>query len=216
MFRKLWQSIGRLDLRARVRKHLAFRAFRAQCRTSTPLKVVIGAGATEFPGWISTDRESLDVTVPQSWKHLFRSESIDRLLAEHIFEHLDETECRNSFRECFRYLKPGGLLRIAVPDGHRRDPAYVAEVSPPKDGHKMLFTVEILRGLLEGEGFQVTPLEYFDASEKFHHVQWDPADGMVRRSLPFDIQEAFRIGPLRYTSLIVDARKPDPSRPCVE
>ncbi|WP_202797436.1 class I SAM-dependent methyltransferase [Chthoniobacter flavus] len=208
--------MARLDLRARLRKHLAFRAFRARCHQSTPLQVVIGAGSTEFSGWVSTDLESLDVTLPQSWKRLFRTDSIDRLLAEHIYEHLDEAECRKSFRECFRYLKPGGLLRIAVPDGHRRDSAYVAEVSPPKDGHKMLFTVESLRSLLEEAGFQVTPLEYFDASEQFHHSAWDPADGMIRRSLPFDTQEAFRIGPLHYTSLIMDARKPNRSRPCAE
>ena len=50
--------------------------------------------------------------------------------------------CSTAFTECFRYLKPGGLLRIAVPDGNRNDPEYIEEVSPPKDGHQLLFKVD--------------------------------------------------------------------------
>ena len=62
--------------------------------------------------------------------------------------------------------------------------------------------------MLERTGFEVRPLEYFDADERFHAASWDSADGYVKRSVRFDDQVAFKRGDLYYTSLIVDAVKP--------
>ena len=67
---------------------------------------------------------------------------------------------------------PEVLLRIAVPDGNRKDAEYVEEVSPPKDGHQLLFNVDNLIQRLVQVGFRVTPLEYFDAKEEFHCYPW--------------------------------------------
>lgn len=170
--------------------------------------MILGAGKVTVSGWIATDHDVLDVTSSRSWKRLFAPNSIDRLMAEHVFEHLADSECAAAFAECFRYLKHGGLLRIAVPDGNRKDPEYVEEVRPPRDGHQILFTVDDLVQRLIQVGFQVTPLEYFDAKGLFHCYPWNEVDGLVRRSARYDTQERFKIGTLYYTSLIVDARKP--------
>jgi predicted SAM-dependent methyltransferase len=181
---------------------------RAQVRANHPLNVILGAGPVNVDGWISTDADILDVTSTGGWRKLFSLNSIDRLMAEHVMEHLSDTECTVMLRECFRYLKKGGLLRIAVPDGNRKDRKYVEEVSPPKDGHKLLFTVDDLVARLNRVGFEATPLEYFDESDQFHSHPWAEADGLVRRSIRHDTQEQFKRGTLYYTSLIVDARKP--------
>ena len=170
-----------------------------------PLNVVLGGGTTSYEGWMETDQNVLDITVPDSWSGLFKPASIDRLLAEHVFEHLSEDQCRVAFAECYRYLKPAGLFRLAVPDGYRRDPDYVAEVAPPRDGHQSLFTVETLPPLLEEAGFKVTPLEYFDSAEQFHALPWDERDGHIIRSIRFDHQERFKRGDMFYTSLVIDA-----------
>ena len=191
----------------RVRRDANVRRVRREARAMRPLNVVIGGAQTAFRGWLSTDKGILDVCSPSDWEGLFEPSSIDRLLAEHLFEHLSEEECRVAFSECYRYLRSGGLLRIAVPDGYRRDPAYVAEVTPPKDGHKSLFTVHNLPPMLEAAGFSVTLLEYFDASEQFHANPWDERQGFISRSVRFDRQEDFKRGDLFYTSLIVDAVK---------
>ena len=183
-------------------------AIRAQVRTSHPLNVILGAGPVNVSGWIPTDTDILDMTSTRAWVKLFSPNSIDRLMAEHVLEHLSDAECTMALTECFRYLKGGGLLRVAVPDGNRKDREYVKEVSPPKDGHKLLFTVDDLVARLERVGFEATPLEYFDVSEQFHSHPWDEADGLIRRSLRYDTQEPFKRGALYYTSLIVDARKP--------
>jgi predicted SAM-dependent methyltransferase len=180
---------------------------RRKIRTASPLKVVIGAGPTQYNGWVSTDIETLDITVPASWARLFGRNSIDRLLAEHVFEHLSETECLVALRTSYLHLKPGGMFRIAVPDGYRKDVNYLAEVAPPKDGHQILFTLDKLVDLLHQAGYKTNALEYFDSDGKFHFSEWDQEDGFVQRSFRFDTQENFRHGDLRYTSLIVDGVK---------
>jgi len=175
--------------------------------TTRPLKVVLGAGPTRFPGWLQTDKEILDVTLPADWRALFEPGSIDTLLSEHMLEHLSAADAQTAIAECYRYLKPGGLFRIAVPDGYRRDPDYVEEASPPKDGHQVLYNVDTLSTLLQSAGFATTPLEYFDAEEQFHAVPWDENEGLIQRSARFDTQKSFQRGDLFYTSVIIDARK---------
>lgn len=201
------QFVGRTWPYRQMRRQQELRRLQQQIRSTEPLNVVLGSGGTQFEGWIMTDADVLDVTSARDWERLFRPDSIDRLLSEHVFEHLSEDEGRAAFRQCYRHLKPGGLFRIAVPDGNRRDPDYVAEVTPPKDGHKVLYTVETLVPLLETVGFRAEPLEYFDSQEQFHAREWDERDGFIKRSIRFDEQVAFKRGEMFYTSLIVDARK---------
>jgi predicted SAM-dependent methyltransferase len=191
-----------------MRRKYEIDRLRRRVISSAPLNVLIGGGQTSYEGWIFTDRDFLDITEPQDWSNLFEPNSIDRLLCEHVLEHLTEEECSMALAECYRYLKPGGLMRVAVPDGYRRDSAYVAEASPPNAGHKVFFNVDTLPPLLVSLGFRVTPLEYFDESEQFHAGSWDESEGLVTRSARFDHQKDFQRGDLYYTSLIVDARKP--------
>lgn len=181
-------------------------------RHSHPLNVVVGAGGTTYPGWVSTDIPIHDVTTESSWARLFTPNSIDRLLSEHVFEHLTETQNASAFALCYRYLKQGGRLRIAVPDGNRQDAYYQSHVAPPKDDHQMLFTVSILRDMLQKVGFEVIPLEYFDSQDRFNAVDWNEQDGIIRRCFQKDSRSAFQRNdcytrPIFYTSLIVDAIK---------
>jgi len=193
--------LRRLERRRRVR------ALRAEMLGADPLNVSIGAGTFDPSGWFATDLYLLDITSPRDWRGLFEANSIDRLMAEHVLEHLTESECQAALGLCHGYLKPGGLFRIAVPDGYRTDDEYVAEVAPPNAGHQTLLNVDSLTALLEAAGFEATPLEYFDADGEFHATPWDESDGKVMRSLPLDRQDRFKREGMYYTSLIVDARK---------
>jgi len=49
-------------------------------------------------------------------------------------------------------------------------------------------------------------LEWHGEGGQFHYVDWDPRQGMIRRSSKFDPRN--RDGTLAYSSLIVDAIKP--------
>jgi SAM-dependent methyltransferase len=42
--------------------------------------------------------------------------TVDFLYSSHFLEHLDQTSARKLLAECFRVLRPEGVIRIAVPD----------------------------------------------------------------------------------------------------
>lgn len=178
--------------------------------TNMPINLIIGAGGTEYPNWISTDKFLLDITRYQDWDFYFKSGLIDRILAEHLLEHLTADDLNKTLRCILFFLKPGGLLRIAVPDGYFPDPDYINMVKPGGYGsgsedHKFLFTYDHLGRLLTDCGFNVSFLEYYDEEGIFHYNEWNPNQGMINRSVRFD--ERNQAGEIRYTSLIIDAHK---------
>ncbi|ACB75052.1 conserved hypothetical protein [Opitutus terrae PB90-1] len=183
-----------------------------------PLRLVIGSERQDMPGWIRTDIEYLNILRPEDWARYFEPDTIDALLAEHVWEHLTVAEGIAASHLCFRYLRTGGRLRLAVPDGFHPDPTYLDCVRPGgtgsgADDHKVLYTHQTLRSALAAVGFEVELLEYFDAAGVHHARPWDPADGMIQRSARFDPRNAG--GRLCYTSLLVDAYKPLASgKPC--
>ena len=174
------------------------------------LRIVIGAGGIYDRGWIATDIEDLNLLKAEHWQRLFKPSSIDALLAEHVWEHLSEEDGYKAARQCYEYLKPGGRLRVAVPDGFHPDPKYIDHVKPGGCGpgahdHKVLYNYLTFSRIFEEAGFRVEPLEYFDANGLFNFVNWQPEDGKIHRSRGFDDRNVVR--PLSYTSLILDAWK---------
>jgi len=187
------------------------RRLQAEAASGRPLRVVIGSGGVYEPGWIRTEIDYLNLLQPGDWHRVFAPNSLAAILAEHVWEHLTPEEGLVAAATCREYLRPGGHLRLAVPDGFHPDGGYREWVrpggsGPGADDHKVLYTHTTLAALLTQAGFEVELLEYFDAHGKFHEAAWDPADGMVHRTRRFD--ERNRDGQLRYTSLLVDARKP--------
>lgn len=116
---------------------------------------------------------------------------------------------------CYRWLKPGGYLRCAVPDANFPDSAYqcIARVGGPgpKDhpaaSHRILYDYRRFADLFVQAGFAVDLLEYCDEQGRFHYNPWSPEQGPVYRSLHQDHRN--KNGKLGFVSLIVDARKPD-------
>ena len=180
-----------------------------------PLRVMIGAGDQRWEGWVATHREQLDLCDPDTWAAWFGARRADALLCEHVFEHLTEGEGRQAALICFSFLKPGGVLRLAVPDGFFPDPDYQDMVKPggpgpadhPAADHKILYNYRLLTDVLESAGFTVDLLEYCDEDGVFHHTPWDLDAGPIYRSLRLDHRN--RDGQLGFVSLIVDAMKPD-------
>ena len=147
---------------------------------------------------------------PNHWTRYFEKNSIDAIFAEHVWEHLTVGDGRRAAEHCFTYLKSGGYLRVAVPDGFHPDNDYIQLVKPGgtgdgADDHKVLYNHVTFAEIFYKAGFDVHLLEYFDAEGRFHCVDWQPEDGKVNRSLRFDKRN--EDGSPNYTSLILDAYK---------
>ncbi len=186
----------------------------SQVPPEQPLKVIIGAGMQSYPGWIATQKEQLDLTRSDDWAASFQTRSVDAFLCEHVWEHLSETDARLAASLCFRYLRPGGYLRCAVPDGNFPDAAYQQLVRPggalatdhPAVDHKVIYDYRSFAAMFAAAGFEVDLLEYCDETGRFHYNQWSADDGTIYRSLMSDHRN--KQGTIGFVSLIVDARKP--------
>lgn len=175
------------------------------------IKIVLGAGSILQTGWILTDINKLNVTKPEDFVHYCKKGVITNLFAEHVWEHLTDSDTAVANRNCFTFLATGGALRIAVPDGFFPDEEYINHVKPGgigpgADDHKILYNYQAMRERLQKAGFEVKLLEYWDEKGKFHYVDWTDDAGHVRRSRRYDPRN--QNGQLKYTSLIVDAIKP--------
>lgn len=187
-----------------------FLIFLIRCNKND-LKVIVGSASTKQTGWISTNYPTLDLTDDATYISLFKvPHSVSRFLAEHVWEHLTLEDGEKAAALCYRFLKPGGVVRIAVPDGYHPDADYIAQVKPGgygpgADDHKFLYNYQTLSKLFSEQGFQVELLEWFDEMGTFHYQDWDAEDGMIRRSSRYDNRN--KVKPNSYTSLVIDAHK---------
>lgn len=176
----------------------------------SPLRIVIGSSGLFDKNWTPTDIEYLNLTISEDWQKHFKENTIDAILSEHVWEHLNLENGLTAAKNCYKYLKPGGYLRIAVPDGLHPSESYIKSVDIGGTGegaydHQVLYSYQILKTLLEKAGFRVQLLEYFDEDGQFHYFDWSVDQGKIHRSSKFD--ERNSDGNLNYTSLIVDAYK---------
>lgn len=55
----------------------------------------------------------------------FADNTFDYVYSSHLIEHLAQQVCNRLLRECYRVLKPGGVLRIVVPDVYLAASQYI-------------------------------------------------------------------------------------------
>lgn len=175
-----------------------------------PKKIIVGAGGTTQKGWKSTEKKFLDLLKRENWENNFEQGSLKAILAEHVWEHLTKVEGKVAAKNCYDFLRKGGYLRVAVPDGFHPSPEYIKWVMPQgvgsgADNHKVLYNFKSLSSLFRSVGFKVKLLEYFDEKGRFHSKHWKVEDGFIKRSSRFDKRNIN--SPLKYTSLILDAIK---------
>ena len=175
------------------------------------LRIVVGSSGLFEKGWIPSEYHFLNLLKDEDWSKYFEPNSIDTILAEHVWEHLNIADGLTAARTCFKYLRPGGRLRIAVPDGFHSDPKYIDYVRPGGSGagasdHKVLYNYISFSEVLNNAGFKVDLLEYFDEKGSFHATNWLKEDGYIHRSIRYDQRNVNQS--TTYTSLIIDAIKP--------
>ena len=83
------------------------------------MRANLGCGSQICPDWINID---LVRTGPGVVAHDLSTgiplpdASCEVVYHSHVLEHLRRSDAQFFMRECFRVLKPGGILRVAVPD----------------------------------------------------------------------------------------------------
>jgi SAM-dependent methyltransferase len=78
----------------------------------------IGCGKVRHDAWINLDLVGAPGVKSYNVKKdlPFPDNSIDIIYHSHILEHLRKNEAERFIKECHRILKPGGLIRVVVPD----------------------------------------------------------------------------------------------------
>lgn len=81
-------------------------------------KLQIGCGNNAVDGWLNTDINPINQSIAflDARKEFpFKDNTFSYIYSEHIFEHLKFSESCNMISECFRTLKPNGIIRLAIP-----------------------------------------------------------------------------------------------------
>jgi len=123
------------------------------------MKLNLGGGNQKIPGFVNIDRLNGQEAFPLP---AYADGSVDEIRASHILEHFGHREVPEVLKEWVRVLKPGGVLKIAVPDfdylvQHRHDELPLESYlmggqSDQNDYHKSIFSERKLRDLMRYVG----------------------------------------------------------------
>lgn len=95
------------------------RAVNAYLSTTSVPRLHVGCGHHPLKNWLNCD---YNPSMPEilaadaSDLRFVPSESFLYVFSEHLSEHLDTQAADKFLAECFRVLKPGGILRVATPN----------------------------------------------------------------------------------------------------
>jgi SAM-dependent methyltransferase len=84
-----------------------------------PVLANLGCGSRIHPDWVNLDLQpSAPGVFPCDLSRglPFEDGAVDVAYSSHVLEHFARNEAPRFLRECFRALRPGGVIRLAVPD----------------------------------------------------------------------------------------------------
>lgn len=135
------------------------------------IKLHLGCGPKQLPGFINIDIQTgpaVDQQHDISQLTAFESAQVDMIYASHVLEHFGRHRFVSVLTEWHRVLKPGGLLRLSVPDFESCAELYIESgrtnissitglvVGGQRDGydyHNMIFDKRSLTQQLNTIGF---------------------------------------------------------------
>jgi predicted SAM-dependent methyltransferase len=128
-----------------------------QGNQSNMKRLNIGCGPHFHPDWVNIDLISPD---PQVIQHDLRrglpleDDSFDAVYHSHVLEHFHPGDAEQLLRECCRVLRPGGILRVVVPDLEAIAREYLSALEAVDNGNQQRIadlqwmTIELLDQLV--------------------------------------------------------------------
>jgi predicted SAM-dependent methyltransferase len=117
-------AILRINNRINPFRRKLIRKFASQ----TDILLNIGAGPFGEDDWVNIDMfkfKNISFTYDCRKSLPFKANSVKVIRCEHVLEHMDKKyEAKPFLHECYRVLKPGGIMRIIVPDIEKFVKAY--------------------------------------------------------------------------------------------
>ncbi|MEA2459438.1 MAG: hypothetical protein QOC95_2410 [Thermoleophilaceae bacterium] len=104
------------------------------------LRLNVGSSGEHVDGWINADLlrdpagHCLRMDATQRWP--FEDGSAEAVNSEHVVEHLERAGAAVFFREAFRVLRPGGVIRTSTPDLRGIAEAYLAADPAVLESHR--------------------------------------------------------------------------------
>ena len=142
------------------------------------VKLHLGCGEKIIPDFINIDIRKLpgvDIVDDISNLNKFNKNSVDLIYSSHFFEHLFKDDAVALLKSCFRALKPGGLIRVSIPDlyyaislygaGKKNemlnDYFFVEGKGSYLARHKYMYDFDLFKEALEEAGFsKITRCEF--------------------------------------------------------
>lgn len=209
-----------------AREFISKQIFKHQMKQEPfPIKLVVGASGDRYPGWISTEESYFDITNEDHWDKYFHYDQpvwnektekwesepmpvISRILAEHVFEHLDEIAIEHTLKLMHKYLVIGGRIRIAMPDPLHTNKKYLEYIRDPIHNHITELSAIQLARKIKAAGFENVQIkEGFNDAGFFNVSTWYRVDGYVKRSFWYDARNMLMDDGILWTSVIVDGIK---------
>ena len=177
-----------------------------------PVPLSIDVGGVEFAGrkdnFIVTNinNHNFDILDVSSMKQFIKGRPVGKYMTEHVFEHLSYNDAKKGFQNMYATLIDGGRVRICVPDGYLPSVTYQEYIKVGNAfDHKMVWTIDNLKPLLEKVGFEVVPLEYWNKNGTERYTgKWDDKDGYLQRTSK---ERTDTYDNILHTSLSLDAFK---------
>ena len=193
-------------------EHLEKKMVEDHTKVPSPVPLSIDVGGVEFAGrkdnFIVTNiyHHNFNILDLSSMKQFINGRPVGRYMTEHVFEHLSYNDAKTGLQNMYATLIDGGRVRICVPDGYLPSVKYQEYIKVGNAfKHKMVWTIDNLKPLLEKVGFEVVPLEYWnkDGTERYTG-QWDDKDGYLQRTSK---ERTDTYDNILHTSLSLDAFK---------